>query len=145
MGTIGIIYLAVFIFLIFYILAHAIGGLSDSEEDTQGTPSNVDKQKEWITANNLSQLPKYSYHKNYFIMDENSQTVYVSNSVFASLPDPFQQIPFSEIIGFDTLLDNQVETHTEGGLSRAVVGGLLFGGSVLLSVHLRQRQSVQII
>ena len=107
--------------------AHAQTKLYQAKEASKAARSN--EQINWLKTYGLSNNPSYKWGNNVFVLDEAQNTVYISNSILAGSSQVFLQIPFSEIIGFETLIDNQVETKTTGALSRALVGGMLAGGA----------------
>ena len=126
MGTLEIFVLT---FLIVLFAALYLAYLSTKKPKQDPRTFIKTKQEDWLNANKLHNLPQYSFGNNYFVMDEHNQTIYVSNPILLETSNIFAAIPFAKIIGFETYVDNQVETRTDGGISRAVVGGLLFGGA----------------
>lgn len=107
--------------------ARAQTKLHKAQEDSKA--ARFDAQTNWLTQYGLSNNPTYKWENNVFVLDESQSNTYISNSILAGSSQVFLQIPFSKIIGFETLIDNQVETKTTGALSRALVGGMLAGGA----------------
>ena len=123
----------VFIFLAIcfglFVVGGIITGFREDAKKTREEESYRDIQDSYIIDNNISVTTKIESGINRVLVDEIGGQIYISNSDTKELNEPFVIIPFSAIIGSETLIDGKTETKVSGGLGRAVVGGVLAGGA----------------
>lgn len=114
-------------------------------DQNKKTQINKDRRSSWLkrrveyrVKNNINATQRYMYNtceKDIdvdFILDEKQKSVFASDST-----GYFIKIPFDEIAGCETIINNQ----SSGGIGRAVAGGILAGGAgaIIGAVTAKQR------
>ncbi|MBR6355213.1 MAG: hypothetical protein IKR92_00015 [Alphaproteobacteria bacterium] len=98
----------------------------ENRENQQRKNGWQERRDTFRTQRNIERTNFYSYTSfnndtdAEFILDEKHRTVWASDST-----GQYVEIPFKEIVGCETIIDNQ----SVGGIGRAIAGGILAGGA----------------
>ncbi len=114
------------IFIIGLLIIIVISAISQAENNKYDREVQSTAQKNYIEENNITKTADYEY-ENFirdkfvrFIADDKNKTIYISDT-----SKDFNEYSYSDIVGCEIITDNQVT----GGITRAVVGGLIAGGA----------------
>ena len=93
------------------------------------TSSYKNEQDQWLVERSINIDSEINCAFYRIIIDTMNQTLYIGGTKHREQSPFFTSIPFSRIIGSETIIDGKTETRITGGIGRAVVGGVLAGGA----------------